>query len=201
MKTASSLSATLITVLCVRAGIGVASAATNAFINWETAPVHPVALSPDGIWLAVCNLPDNRLEIFDVTAGTPALLGSVSVGLDPVSVRFRTGDEAWVVNHISDSVSIVNVRARRVVGTIQTADAPADVVFADAPERAFVSCAAANIVQVFDPTSRALQQSVAIEGQRPKALAVSPDRKLVYAAIFESGNRSTILSSGLGALT
>jgi len=89
----------------------------------------------------------------------------------------------------------------RVVATVETADAPADVVFAGTPERVFVSCAGANAVQVFDPSSRVLLQSVAIEGQRPKAMAVSPDRKTVYAAIFESGNRSTILSSGVGPLT
>lgn len=30
------------------------------------------------------------------------------VGIDPVSVRFRTNNELWVVNHISDSVSVVD---------------------------------------------------------------------------------------------
>src|SRR5580704_152804 len=63
---------------------------TTNFFNWETAPVHPVALSPDGTKLVVCNLPDARVEIFDVTSGLPVSLGSVPVGLDPVTVRFRT---------------------------------------------------------------------------------------------------------------
>src|SRR5712672_706372 len=47
---------------------------TNYF-NWETSPVHPLALSPDGTRMAVCNLPDNRLEVFDVTSGKPVPLG------------------------------------------------------------------------------------------------------------------------------
>jgi hypothetical protein len=34
-----------------------------------------------------------------------------------------------------------------------------------------------------------------IEAERPKALAVSPDQSHVYAAIFESGNRTTIIGA------
>jgi len=67
---------------------------TNNFFNWETAPVHPVAVSPDGTRLVVCNLPDDRLEVFDITSGKPVALTNVPVGLDPVSVRFRTTSEA-----------------------------------------------------------------------------------------------------------
>ena len=177
-----------------------AAATTNSFVNFETAPVHPVALSPDGGRLAVCNLADNRLEFFNLSSGTPVSMGGVPVGLDPVSVRFRTGNEAWVVNHISDSISVVNVDLMRVVATIDTGDGPADVAFAGSPERAFVSCASANAVQVFDPANRALVQTLAIEGQRPKAIAVSPDHARVYVAIFESGNQSTILSTSVGTL-
>ena len=37
--------------------------------------------------------------------------GSVPVGLEPVAVAARTDAEVWVVNHLSDSVSIVDVGA------------------------------------------------------------------------------------------
>jgi YVTN family beta-propeller protein len=173
-------------------------AATDAdgfFVNFETAPVHPLALSPDGSRLAVCNLPDGRLEVFDVTSVNPVPLGSVPVGLDPVSVRFRNGSEAWVVNHISDSISVVDMAGKRVVATIDTLDTPADVVFAGAPLRAFVSCALPNAVQVFDPATRQLLTNVVIDAERPKALAVSPDGSKVYAAIFESGNGTTLVGA------
>ena len=39
--------------------------------------------------------------------------GSVPVGLEPVAVAARSDDEVWVVNHLSDSVSIVDVERRR----------------------------------------------------------------------------------------
>ena len=172
-----------------------APAPDGSFVNFETAPVHPLALSPDNSRLAVCNLADGRLEVFDITTGNPVALGSVPVGIDPVSVRFRTAHEAWVVNHISDSISIVDVTSLRVIATIDTLDTPSDVVFAGLPARAFVSCALPNTVQVFDPATRLVVTNVIIEAERPKALAVSPDGQKVYAAIFESGNGTTLVGA------
>src|SRR5687768_3977065 len=99
------------------------------FVNFETAPVHPVALSPDGNTLAVCNLPDSRVELFDLRGGNPRPVGSVFTGLDPVTARFNGDGELWVVNHISDSITIIDVARRLAIATLNTFDAPADVVF------------------------------------------------------------------------
>ncbi|HSU53784.1 MAG TPA: beta-propeller fold lactonase family protein, partial [Candidatus Dormibacteraeota bacterium] len=170
---------------------------TTNFFNWETAPVHPMALSPDSSTLAVCNLPDNRLELFDVSSGSPAPLGSVPVGLDPVSVRFRTATELWVANYISDSISVVDLSTLRVAATITTSNEPSDIVFAGTPQRAFVSCGQPNLVQVFSTSTLQVVTNLAIDGNRPRGLAASPDGTKVYAAIFESGNASTIIGNGV----
>jgi len=113
-----------------------------------------------------------------------------------VSVRFRNNNELWVVNHISDSVSIVDINLRQVRATLLTADEPFDVVFAGTSGRAFVSCSQANKVLVYDPS--ALNQDpleVAIDAEDPRAMATSPDGSKVYVAIFESGNATTILGA------
>ena len=110
---------------------------TTNFFNWETASVHPVALSPDSNTLAVCNLPDGRLELFEVTTCKAVLRTNIPVGLDPVTVRFRTSTELWVANYISDSISVIDLVSARVVNTITTANEPSDVVFAGTPQRAF----------------------------------------------------------------
>lgn len=159
--------------------------------------MHPVALSPDGTRLVVCNLPDNRLEVFSVTNGVPVALGNVSVGLDPTTARFRTNDEVWVANFISDSVSIVSLSAMRVIATLSVSNEPSDIVFAGSPRRAYVTCAQPGIVQVFDAATRAAVTNLVIDGNRPKAMAVSPDGSKVYVAIFESGNASTIIGAGV----
>ncbi len=173
------------------------AAAQPSFVNWETPHVSPLALTPDRSRLLAVGTPDNRLLVFDATGASPLLLAAVPVGLDPVSVRARTNTEAWVVNHVSDTVSVVDLVTMNVIATIDTADEPCDVVFAGAPERAFVSCSQANLVQVFDPANLgAAPVDVAIDGEDPRAMAVSADGTKVFVAIFESGTPTTVLGGG-----
>lgn len=99
--------------------------AQPSYLLFEGGPVRPVALSPDGSKLFVANAPENHVEIFDVgPTGLLSLAGSVPVGMEPVAVAARTNGEVWVVNHLSDSVSIVDVSASppRVVRTLLVGD-------------------------------------------------------------------------------
>jgi DNA-binding beta-propeller fold protein YncE len=112
------------------------------FIEFESGPVRPIALSADPSRLYAVNTPDGRLEIFTVGAAGIAKSGSVQVGLEPVSVAVRNASEVWVVNQLSDSVSVVNVAASppRVVRTLLVGDEPRDIVFS-ANGRAFITTA------------------------------------------------------------
>ncbi len=173
------------------------AATPAAFVNFETPPLHAVDLSPDGNLLAAVNLPAGRLAIFDVGSGRLVERLDIPVGIDPVSVRFRNAREAWVVNHISDTVSVVDVRLGLVRRTLSTDDEPFDVVFAGSPQRAFVSCSQADTVLVFDPERLDRPpRRIAIAAEDPRAMAVSPDGARVYVGVFESGNRSTVLPGG-----
>lgn len=172
-----------------------ACAGSGSFVNWESPQVSPIALTPSGSILLAVNTADNRLEVFSVQRGAISHLRSIPVGLDPVSVRARSNTEAWVVNHVSDSISIVDLPSGRVTRTITVGDEPADVVFAGSPPKAFVTLSQLNRVLVLDPANpTAVGTNVTIQGEDPRSLAVSPDGSRVYAAIFESGNHSTLLS-------
>lgn len=178
--------------------IAKAQVVPTAFVNYEIAPIHAMDMSPDGSVLASVNTPDMRVELYSLGSGTPSLLAVISVGLEPTSVRFRTNNELWVVNNLSDSVSIVDVGQKQVIATIMTKDDPQDVVFAGSPERAFVSCGLTRVLQVFDPANlSASVAEIALQGNNPRALAKSPDGGKVYIAFFHSGNRTTILSGGM----
>lgn len=184
---------------------------------FESGPTRPVALSPSGNRLFVTNLPDGKLEVFNVEGSDLTLMASVPVGLEPVAVAARTDEEAWVVNHLSDSVSVVRIDGlkSRVVKTLYVGDEPRDIVF-DSRDRAYISAAfrgqnhpAFNIddlkkpglgradVWVFDanntqgePGGKALT-IINVFADAPRALAVSNDGKTVYAAAFLSGNQTT----------
>lgn len=171
-------------------------AAATTVTNFEAQQIHPLALSVDGSRLFAVNTPDSRLTVFAVTAAGLTLEAEIPVGLEPVSVRPRTPDEVWVVNHLSDTISIVDLNSMNVRATLSVGDEPTDVVFAGSAGRAFVCVSQEDAIKIYDPTAPATPPVVVpLFGSDPRALATSPDGSHVYAAIFESGNRTSILSA------
>ncbi len=173
-------------------------AQSPAYVNFEAQQTRPICLSPDGTRLFAVNTPDGRLSVFDVSNPAnpvPVLIREIAVGLEPVSVNALSNDEAWVVNELSDSVSVVSVAAGMVTDTLACKDEPADVAFANG--RAFVSCAQSNLLRVFDRTTHAQTATIPLEGLNPRSLAVSADGTKVYAAFKLSGNRTTLLPANL----
>ncbi|GJM07895.1 MAG: hypothetical protein DHS20C11_01710 [Lysobacteraceae bacterium] len=204
-----------------------------AYLNFESGHVRPLALSSDGNTLYAVNTPDARLEVFSVKRDGLVHMHSVPVGLEPVAVALNGDDQAWVVNHLSDSVSVIDMASMRpqVVQTLLVGDEPRDIVFAGGQgKRAFITTAhrgqrrtdvalsdvpgagdpqltTAGVgradVWVFD--TRQIERTqvaggrplaiVTLFGDTPRALAVSPNGKAVYAAVFQSGNRTTVVSS------
>lgn len=106
--------------------------AQSSFIAFESGPVRPVALSIDGNTLFITNIPDNRLELVDVSSDSLISLGSVPVGLEPVAIAVLDADTLFVANHLSDSVSVVKLTPRPHVSmTLLVGDEPRDLVIAD----------------------------------------------------------------------
>jgi DNA-binding beta-propeller fold protein YncE len=165
----------------------------QSFVNFEGKQVSPIRLSPDGTRLFAVNTPDARVSVFDITSpSNPILIAEIPVGIEPVSVNPRNDDEAWVVNEVSDSISIVSVSRRIVVDTIYVQDEPGDVVFAGG--RAFVTCGRRNQVRVFDVvTHLPVGSPIALVGENPRALTVNSNGTKVYVAFALSGNRTTMI--------
>jgi hypothetical protein len=106
------------------------------FITFESGQVRPLLLTPDGSTLLALNTPDNTLEIFSVGVAGLVHTDSVPVGMEPVALAIpgnvANEDEVWVVNHMSDSISIIDLAASppQVVRTLLVGDEPRDIVFA-----------------------------------------------------------------------
>lgn len=167
----------------------------STFVNFESPHVSPLALTPDGHKLLAVNTADNRLEVFQVEQANLQWLGSIPVGLDPVSVRVLNNTQVWVVNHVSDNVSIVDINSGIVLKTLETENEPCDVVFAGSPQKAFVTCSEPNTLLVFDLSDlNKAPERIPLLGEDPRMLAVSPDQTKVFGAFFESGNGSTLVA-------
>lgn len=126
--------------------------AQDSFYNFESGHTRPLAISPSGDRLFALNTPDGRLAIFDIDSMGITMVGEVLVGLEPVSVAVRENTtsgrtEAWVVNLLSDSVSVVEIddstpSLSRVIRSLHVGDEPRDIVFAGPGQsRAFVTSA------------------------------------------------------------
>ena len=114
-----------------------------AYVTFETGQVRPMAMTADGNTLFAVNTPGGYLEIYDVESDGLSHRQSVPVGLEPVAVAVH-GSDVWVVNHLSDSVSIVDTSTTpaRVVRTLLVGDEPRDIVFAGpGGNRAFITAA------------------------------------------------------------
>ena len=198
------------------------AAAGSSFTAFESGQVRPLALSPDRQHLFAVNTPDNRLEIFRIQGNRLVHTQSIPVGLEPVAVAARSEREVWVVNHLSDSVSVIELDAAsgsgRVVRTLLVGDEPRDIAFAGPQRRrAFITTAHRGQNIPFDPQlttpgvgradvwvfdAGALGTSlggtpltiVTLFADTPRALAVTPDGARVYAAGFHTGNQTTTVS-------
>src|SRR6266545_4809593 len=224
----SHLSARLLTGLAIPTVLWVCllamplAQAAPSFTLFESGQVRPLALAPDGQRLFAVNTPDNRLEVFHVHPQGLEHRASVPVGLEPVAVAARSATEVWVVNHLSDSVSLIELshegHAGRVVRTLLVGDEPRDIVFAGpGHRRAFITTAHRGQHIPFDPqltTPGVGRADVwvfdadhlgdALGGEpltimtlftdTPRALAVTPDGTRVYAAGFHTGNQTTSIS-------
>jgi len=209
-------------------GPTMAFAQSPDFITFDSGHVRPLAKSADGTRLFAVNTPNNALEIFSIGSAGLTHEARVPVGLEPVAVAVRNANEVWVVNHLSDSVSVVTLTGTpHVSKTLLVGDEPRDIVFAGTNNYAFITTAhrgqhrthpsIAGVpgagdpklttpgtpradVWVFNPASLGATvggtplRIVELFGDTPRALAVSPDRKTVYAAILSSGNQTTTVN-------
>ena len=168
---------------------------------------HVRPLARTGDVLLVANTPADTVDVIDVAS--LRVVRRIPVGIQPVAVAIRPdGREAWVANHVSDSVSVIDTdpaspRYLRVVATVQDLDPltlatrfdePAGIAFAD-DAKAYVALSSSDRIAVVDVASRRVTTSLAVPAQDPRAIVVRNGR--LHVAPFESHN-GTQLSGGRG---
>jgi YVTN family beta-propeller protein len=172
------------------------------FQLFESPQVQPIVLSPDGAELYVAHTTANRVAVLSPALGYQ--IWHVPVGMDPVSLAIRPGgNELWVSNHVSDSVSVIDIAPGsptrwRVIDTVQSVDAagvtrfdePAGIAFTADGAKAYVALSSTDRIAVIDANARTVSGTIRVRAQEPRAIAVRNGR--LYVAAFESGNQSQL---------
>ena len=173
---------------------------------------HPSFMSPHaspivvhGKHVFVVNTPADTVDLINIE--TREVTHRIDVGVDPVSLAVRPdGNEVWVSNHISDSVSVIDTRKDsptflQVIETIQDFDQktkstrfdePVGIAFAN-NEKAYVALSSENQIAVIDVATRTVSKRLKIRSQDPRQIFVREG--LLYVIPFESNNK-TQLSGG-----
>ena len=169
-------------------------AQTPSFVNFESPQAHSIAISQSGEQLFAVNTPGSSLAVYSVKEpANPKLKREIPVGLEPVSVAQRSEGEVWVVNHLSDSVSVVDLKRGVVVKTIQVGDRPGDIVFANEGRLAFVTSMTERKLHAIDTRTRDVVKEISIAAHSPRTLLASADGKKIWVASYLSGNRTTVI--------
>lgn len=157
----------------------------DTFLNYNYTPVAPVVAAGETTLLVACPT-SNAVQVVDTEAGAVGPGPLVPTGAWPTSMAWWDGGGlALVAQTGRDSLGFLDPASGRVVDAIRVGDEPAGVVVAG--DVAYVALSGEDRVVSVDLTARTVLESAAT-GRDPRALALSPDGRHLYAASLLSSN-------------
>lgn len=198
-------------LLCVFWLVASDGFAQSTFANFESPHARSIAVSKTGERMFALNTPNHSLWVYSLEdPAKPLKMAEIPVGLEPVSLAVRSDNEVYVVNHLSDTVSVVDVDRQVVVDTFLVGKRPGDIILEgdlgeDEVKWAVVTSLAERSVWNFWLLSREDRRfgvrpgratPSSVESQEPRTLLASSTGEL-WVATFRSGNRTTVVSHQL----
>jgi len=174
---------------------GSGAARTNSFpplTGSGTDYPEGLAVSPDGRSLVVALNQSDVAAIVDLASGRTA---SVVVGRYPEGVAFDPQGRAYVSNEFDGTVSVLDVAAAKVTGTItglggaggDVNSHPEGMVADPARHAVYVAVTNRDLIATVDTDTRRVTATVSVGrpegvGSAPVSLAISPDGHTLYSA-------------------
>jgi len=153
-----------------------------------------VAFTPDGARAVVTEFDEGALAVIDTASGK--VLNHVATGgAEPTGVAVTPdGRTALVTNSAGGSLAFVDLTALKTT-TVAVPGMPYDVVVSPDGSTAYVSVSQLDQIAVVDLATRAVAARIPT-GQRPRALALTPDGRILTVANFTEGSVSFIDTGG-----
>jgi len=134
----------------------------------------------------------SRLALAVLTLAAAAMtLLVVPRHLFAAAKRAEPARKLYVDNTSGDSVSVIDLDARRVIHDIRVGPHPHGLGALPDQAAVFVSVESDHTIKVIDPRTDAIVKSIPLSGV-PNELAVTPDGKWIYVAIHDRGTADII---------
>ena len=145
-----------------------------------------IAFDPAGKQAYVTESDEGTVAVIDTITGG-VLRRLPTGGKQPEGLAVHRNGTLVVTNPLSGSVAAFDVRSGKRTALLPLRGEPAEVVIAPEGDRAFVSLAQLDEVAVLALPQLTLQRRVKV-GQRPRALALTPDGNTLLVANLQGGD-------------
>ncbi len=163
-------------------------------------PITPVP-SPDGKKIYVTCSAINSVKTMDVTIDSNlSVINEITVEKNPWGAALTPeGDELYVANKGSNTVSVIDTKANIITKTIAVGSAPWGVAINPSGTLTYVANSGAGTVSVIDITTKKMIATIAV-GSDPHWIAFAPDGKYAYLT-NNDGNTVSVIDAGTHTVT
>lgn len=156
---------------------------------------HGVRVTPDGKYLLATNTADNTLSLVSL-AGEPKVEATIKTGANPFEVIVTENSAtAYVSNFLGDSITVVDLTARKAVGYIRSGKKPAMIALEGGAgqEKIWVSNTGSDELWLIDAPTRKLVTRIPV-GKGAHGALGTPAGKL-YVTNTEDATVSVVSMS------
>lgn len=169
---------------------------------------HNVQISADGRWLYATGMraragerhvhggERGRLLVFDAAAVAGGAVADIEVGRHPAHViADPAGRLAYVTNGDDDMVSIVDLAAKRVIGSVKTGAFPHGLRMSPSAQEVHVANVKGGSISIIDAASGALAATVRV-GREPVQVAFAAQGRRLYVSLRAENSVAVVDTAG-----
>lgn len=152
----------------------------------------PIALTPSGRALWVCNPDTDTVSVINIENDANQKVAEVAVGDEPNNLAIAANGTIYVANTVSGTVSVINGPTREIVRTILVGTEPYGIALTPNGKKLYVANARSNDVSVIDTATNSVLRTIPNVGVEPRGLAITSDGdtddndEKVYVAEFNA---------------
>lgn len=146
---------------------------------------HGIERAKSGKFYVTTDFPAALLEV-DAKKGKVVRAIPVSGQLPHMVQLSKDERKAWTANAGSGTVSVIDLRNRREITTVEVGGVPMGFALTPDEKNLFVATRSNNMVVQVDAVANKLKRKLGVPGE-PARLAASPDGRWVYVSLIGSG--------------